>query len=59
MGLPFLLTNPVAYLTIAYDLGRTLLWEKTRSFKFVGRYLYDYKGFHIILVCKILMIIIF
>jgi hypothetical protein len=46
-GGKFLQTDPDSYIKIAYDLSRTLLWDKTRSFKFVGRVIYDAKWFHI------------
>jgi hypothetical protein len=36
-GLPFLGANALAYLRGAYNLGRNLLWDKSRVFKFVGR----------------------
>lgn len=37
VGLPFLAGNASAYLRGAYNLGRNLLWDKSRVFKFVGR----------------------
>ncbi|GAM29288.1 hypothetical protein SAMD00019534_124640 [Acytostelium subglobosum LB1] len=50
LGLPFLMANPVAYISIAYDFSRTLLWEKTRNYKFVGRIMYDSAPFNMILI---------
>ncbi|EGC34695.1 hypothetical protein DICPUDRAFT_153070 [Dictyostelium purpureum] len=58
LGLPFLLVNPVAYISNAYDLSRTLLWEKTRNFKFVGRILYDMKLFNLLLILALVLTII-
>ncbi|EFA78114.1 hypothetical protein PPL_08762 [Heterostelium album PN500] len=58
IGIPFLLTNPIAYITIAYDISRTLLWEKTRNFKFVGRVIYDSSYFNITLLLLLITTII-
>jgi alpha-1,3-mannosyltransferase len=58
VGLPFLVANWRAYLTISYDLGRTLLWEKTRSFKFVGRAMYDARWFHLALLGIIIVLLL-
>ena len=57
IALPFLIKEPIAYLSNAYDIGRTLLWEKTRAFKFVGRLVYDNKLFHIGLLAIIALLL--
>ncbi|KAF2069590.1 hypothetical protein CYY_009094 [Polysphondylium violaceum] len=60
IGLPFLLSSPVSYLTIAYDFSRTLLWEKTRNFKFVGRVQYESSTLNLsLLIVLIMSILIF
>ena len=45
-GAPFLLGNARAYLAGAYNLGRSLLWDKTRVFRFVGRHLFGAAPWH-------------
>ncbi|EGG17411.1 hypothetical protein DFA_08406 [Cavenderia fasciculata] len=59
IGLPFLLTNWVGYLTLAYDFSRTLLWEKTRNFKFVGRIIYQSNYFNLFLLSILIFSILF
>jgi len=58
VGFPFLQSNWKAYITISYDIGRTLLWEKTRNFKFVGRNMYDAQWFHLLLLVVIAVVLL-
>ncbi|KAM9963543.1 hypothetical protein ACTFIW_006776 [Dictyostelium discoideum] len=58
VGLPFLMVNPIAYFTNAYDFSRTLLWEKTRNFKFIGRLIYDSTLFNILLLLLLIITIL-
>jgi len=50
LGFPFLAGNFEAYLEGAYDLSRTLLWDKTRVFKWVGRSCFLERRFHLLLL---------
>lgn len=38
---PFAATNWQGYVAHAYDFGRTLLWDKTRTFRWIGRSMYE------------------
>jgi alpha-1,3-mannosyltransferase len=57
VGLPFLLTHPISYVTRSFDLGRQFLYQWTVNWRFLGQHLFDMKlrgiillALHIILV---------
>ncbi|KAJ3430993.1 hypothetical protein M0812_02668 [Anaeramoeba flamelloides] len=58
LAIPFLLANPIDYLKNAYDISRTLLWEKSRNFKFVGLEIFDDSRWHVLLLCLTLIILV-
>ena len=52
---PFVQSSAAAYLRGAFDLSRTLLWEKTRNFKWVGRMQYESREWHMFLLLALLL----
>eukprot|EP00818_Percolomonas_sp_WS_P000911 CAMPEP_0117448628 /NCGR_PEP_ID=MMETSP0759-20121206/7505_1 /TAXON_ID=63605 /ORGANISM="Percolomonas cosmopolitus, Strain WS" /LENGTH=980 /DNA_ID=CAMNT_0005241033 /DNA_START=20 /DNA_END=2963 /DNA_ORIENTATION=+ len=64
IGVPFIASNYLSYFSIAYDIRRTLLWEKTKNFKFLGRLLFQewrvsilLLGLSITCVCALLLLV--
>lgn len=57
-AVPFLAVNWRGYILATFDIGRTLLWEKTRSFKFVGRIIYSSRMFNTVLLFTISVIVL-
>eukprot|EP00698_Gefionella_okellyi_P007312 TRINITY_DN1781_c0_g1_i1.p1 TRINITY_DN1781_c0_g1~~TRINITY_DN1781_c0_g1_i1.p1 ORF type:complete len:843 (+),score=132.48 TRINITY_DN1781_c0_g1_i1:36-2564(+) len=58
LAVPFVLQNSSAYVGHTFNLSRTLLWEKTRNFKFVGREFYDDSRFHFLLLVVTALLIV-
>ncbi|XP_071445125.1 lethal(2)neighbour of tid protein [Hetaerina americana] len=50
LALPFILTNPVAYLMRAFDFGRVFLFEWTVNWRFLPEWLFVNRNFHILLL---------
>lgn len=55
---PFLVSNWEGYVLAVFDFKRSLLWEKTRSFKFVGRIIYGSQMFNTLLLATISFIVL-
>eukprot|EP00112_Aurelia_sp_Birch-Aquarium-sp1_P018272 Seg434.6 transcript_id=Seg434.6/GoldUCD/mRNA.D3Y31 product=Dol-P-Man:Man protein_id=Seg434.6/GoldUCD/D3Y31 len=47
LGLPFLLTNPVAYIARSFDLGRQFFFKWTVNWRFLPEWLFLNRYFHI------------
>ena len=50
LGVPFLLTAPVAYLKGAFDLGRVFLFEWTVNWRFLPEDVFIHPAFHVTLL---------
>ncbi|XP_010145212.1 PREDICTED: dol-P-Man:Man(5)GlcNAc(2)-PP-Dol alpha-1,3-mannosyltransferase, partial [Eurypyga helias] len=50
LGLPFLLVNPVGYLTHAFDLGRQFQFKWTVNWRFLPEEVFQHRAFHITLL---------
>ncbi|XP_054719574.1 dol-P-Man:Man(5)GlcNAc(2)-PP-Dol alpha-1,3-mannosyltransferase-like [Uloborus diversus] len=50
VGLPFLLSNPISYLSRAFDLGRIFLHEWTVNWRFIPEEIFISRKFHLILL---------
>ncbi|XP_067011871.2 lethal(2)neighbour of tid protein [Anabrus simplex] len=60
LGLPFLLTNPVAYIKGAFNLGRVFLFEWTVNWRFLPEGIFTSVYFHIgLLVLHALLLLYF
>ncbi|XP_060098798.1 dol-P-Man:Man(5)GlcNAc(2)-PP-Dol alpha-1,3-mannosyltransferase [Heteronotia binoei] len=46
LGLPFLLANPVGYLTRSFDLGRQFLFKWTVNWRFLPEEVFQHRAFH-------------
>ncbi|XP_077204329.1 dol-P-Man:Man(5)GlcNAc(2)-PP-Dol alpha-1,3-mannosyltransferase isoform X1 [Paroedura picta] len=46
LGLPFLLANPVGYLTRSFDLGRQFLFQWTVNWRFLPEEVFQHRAFH-------------
>lgn len=50
VGLPFLLDNPLSYISCAFDLGRVFLHEWTVNWRFLPEDIFVSKTFHVSLL---------
>ncbi|XP_041953251.1 dol-P-Man:Man(5)GlcNAc(2)-PP-Dol alpha-1,3-mannosyltransferase [Alosa alosa] len=50
LGLPFLLENPVGYMSRAFDLGRQFLFKWTVNWRFLPEWLFLNRYFHLVLL---------
>ncbi|NXL94543.1 ALG3 mannosyltransferase, partial [Alectura lathami] len=50
LGLPFLLANPVAYLTRSFDLGRQFQFKWTVNWRFLPEEVFQNRAFHALLL---------
>ncbi|KAM6414565.1 dol-P-Man:Man(5)GlcNAc(2)-PP-Dol alpha-1,3-mannosyltransferase [Rhynochetos jubatus] len=50
LGLPFLLVNPVGYLTRSFDLGRQFQFKWTVNWRFLPEEVFQHRAFHITLL---------
>ncbi|KAF1627475.1 UNVERIFIED_CONTAM: Dol-P-Man:Man(5)GlcNAc(2)-PP-Dol alpha-1,3-mannosyltransferase, partial [Eudyptes pachyrhynchus] len=50
LGLPFLLVNPVGYLTRSFDLGRQFQFKWTVNWRFLPEEVFQNRAFHVILL---------
>eukprot|EP00795_Rhopilema_esculentum_P001724 gene1724-16208_t len=50
LGLPFLLTNPVAYVARSFDLGRQFFFTWTVNWRFLPEWLFLNRYFHFALL---------
>eukprot|EP00744_Colponema_vietnamica_P002509 GILI01003917.1.p1 GENE.GILI01003917.1~~GILI01003917.1.p1 ORF type:complete len:440 (+),score=60.23 GILI01003917.1:74-1393(+) len=51
LGLPFILTDPVAYLGKAFELGRVFDYKWTVNYKFMSEDVFVSKGFGLMMLC--------
>ena len=60
VGLPFLLENPVSYVTMAFNLGRQFLIKWTVNWRFLPEWLFLSRYFHIsLLACHLTILLLF
>ncbi len=59
LGLPFLLTNPYAYLKMSFDLGRVFLYKWTVNWRFVPEDVFLSHYFHIALLIAHVSLLIY
>ncbi|CAH3038664.1 unnamed protein product [Porites lobata] len=60
LGLPFLLENPVSYVTMAFNLGRQFLFKWTVNWRFLPEWLFLGRYFHItLLACHLTVLLLF
>ena len=60
LGLPFLLDNPVSYITMAFNLGRQFLFQWTVNWRFLPEWLFLNRYFHVsLLVCHLTALLLF
>lgn len=50
LGLPFLLVNPVGYLTRSFDLGRQFQFKWTVNWRFLPEEVFQNRAFHAMLL---------
>ncbi|GFG39436.1 hypothetical protein Cfor_08385 [Coptotermes formosanus] len=60
LGMPFILTNPVAYIRGAFDFGRVFLYEWTVNWRFLPEDIFTSSYFHLgLLVLHITLLLFF
>ncbi|CAG07698.1 unnamed protein product, partial [Tetraodon nigroviridis] len=60
LGMPFLLENPLGYLSRAFDLGRQFLFQWTVNWRFLPEWLFLSRYFHLLLlVAHLLTLLLF
>ncbi|ELK00761.1 Dolichyl-P-Man:Man(5)GlcNAc(2)-PP-dolichyl mannosyltransferase [Pteropus alecto] len=60
LGLPFLLENPVGYLSRSFDLGRQFLFRWTVNWRFLPEALFLHRAFHLaLLATHLIMLLLF
>ncbi|GFQ66619.1 dol-P-Man:Man(5)GlcNAc(2)-PP-Dol alpha-1,3-mannosyltransferase [Trichonephila clavata] len=57
VGLPFLLTNPVSYISRSFDLGRIFLYEWTVNWRLIPEEIFVNRVFHLCLLLLHLIIL--
>ncbi|KAM4605521.1 dol-P-Man:Man(5)GlcNAc(2)-PP-Dol alpha-1,3-mannosyltransferase [Polymixia lowei] len=55
LGLPFLMDNPIGYLSRAFDLGRQFLFKWTVNWRFLPEWLFLSRYFHLLLLAAHLL----
>lgn len=50
LGLPFLMDNPIGYISRAFDLGRQFLFKWTVNWRFLPEWLFLSRYFHLVLL---------
>ncbi|KAK2551176.1 Dol-P-Man:Man(5)GlcNAc(2)-PP-Dol alpha-1 [Acropora cervicornis] len=60
LGLPFLLDNPVSYISLAFNFGRQFLFQWTVNWRFLPEWLFLNRYFHVgLLVCHLVTLRLF
>ncbi|XP_029201049.2 dol-P-Man:Man(5)GlcNAc(2)-PP-Dol alpha-1,3-mannosyltransferase-like [Acropora millepora] len=60
LGLPFLLDNPVSYISLAFNFGRQFLFQWTVNWRFLPEWLFLNRYFHVgLLVCHLATLLLF
>uniref|UniRef100_A0A4W5N0N6 Dol-P-Man:Man(5)GlcNAc(2)-PP-Dol alpha-1,3-mannosyltransferase n=1 Tax=Hucho hucho TaxID=62062 RepID=A0A4W5N0N6_9TELE len=55
LGLPFLVENPIGYMTRAFDLGRQFMFTWTVNWRFLPEWLFLSRYFHLVLLATHLL----
>lgn len=55
LGLPFLMENPIGYMTRAFDLGRQFMFKWTVNWRFLPEWLFLSCYFHLVLLAAHLL----
>ncbi|XP_029580737.1 dol-P-Man:Man(5)GlcNAc(2)-PP-Dol alpha-1,3-mannosyltransferase isoform X3 [Salmo trutta] len=55
LGLPFLMENPIGYMTRAFDLGRQFMFTWTVNWRFLPEWLFLSRYFHLVLLATHLL----
>ncbi|XP_055740047.1 dol-P-Man:Man(5)GlcNAc(2)-PP-Dol alpha-1,3-mannosyltransferase isoform X1 [Salvelinus fontinalis] len=55
LGLPFLMENPIGYMTRSFDLGRQFLFTWTVNWRFLPEWLFLSRYFHLVLLATHLL----
>lgn len=55
LGLPFLLENPVGYMSRAFDLGRQFMFKWTVNWRFLPEWFFLNRYFHLLLLAAHLL----
>ncbi|KAM3865947.1 dol-P-Man:Man(5)GlcNAc(2)-PP-Dol alpha-1,3-mannosyltransferase [Diretmus argenteus] len=55
LGLPFLMDNPIGYMSRAFDLGRQFLFKWTVNWRFLPEWLFLNRYFHLLLLAAHLL----
>ncbi|CDQ92009.1 unnamed protein product, partial [Oncorhynchus mykiss] len=55
LGLPFLMENPIGYMTRAFDLGRQFMFKWTVNWRFLPEWLFLSRYFHLVLLAAHLL----
>lgn len=50
LGAPFLITNPLGYITQSFDLGRQFFFKWTVNWRFLPEWLFLHRAFHVALL---------
>lgn len=58
LGLPFLLKNPIGYLSRSFDLGRQFLFRWTVNWRFLPEALFLHRAFHLALLAAHLTLLL-
>ncbi|XP_069928529.1 dol-P-Man:Man(5)GlcNAc(2)-PP-Dol alpha-1,3-mannosyltransferase isoform X2 [Oryctolagus cuniculus] len=58
LGLPFLLKNPIGYLSRSFDLGRQFLFRWTVNWRFLPEALFLHRAFHLALLAAHLSLLL-
>ncbi|KAF4519814.1 hypothetical protein B566_EDAN006828 [Ephemera danica] len=58
LGLPFLLTNPMAYIAGAFNLGRIFLYEWTVNWRFIPEDIFVSQPFHLALLAVHILLLL-
>ncbi|CAG5896774.1 unnamed protein product [Menidia menidia] len=58
LGMPFLIENPVGYVSRAFDLGRQFLFKWTVNWRFLPEWLFLNRYFHLLLLSLHLLILL-
>ncbi|XP_027268856.1 dol-P-Man:Man(5)GlcNAc(2)-PP-Dol alpha-1,3-mannosyltransferase isoform X3 [Cricetulus griseus] len=58
LGLPFLLENPIGYLSRSFDLGRQFLFQWTVNWRFLPEAIFLHRAFHLALLAAHLTLLL-
>ena len=58
LGAPFIISNPVAYITGAFNFGRVFLFEWTVNWRMLPEWVFLSKTFHVVLLLLHLVVLL-